>query len=401
MTAGTKSTTVSGVTTVTTATVKVTLNGKTANKQVVVQQAANNATYGAVTITGGTVADIPASGGSVSSMSGISASQTVSFTSGSTRAGKVTISYSAAVSASSLKTTVKARTKIGTLTATATGEGSKSASKALDVYQQANAAGAITYGTPTVTLTVSDIPAKGGTISSGNVTYSQSRTQAYTSGATSTLSALTSGGSVSYSSAVSAPSLNTTVKGRTKIGILIATVTMNGKSGSKTATVYQAANEITSTEIGWKSITNNTEPQSGRGVYSGDTIQIELTTAATSFVGFPIEYLYYHYTSGAEYTEDFSSNVLQSTTMTSNVSFIDTGIGTTAGIISQNTSTSPRSGTVTCTYKYELKTYTLKFKITQPGVTNHLEVSPTSLSFTASGGTQTITIDTNESWTIS
>lgn len=105
---------------------------------VVVKQEANTATYGTITISGGTVADIPASGGKISSMSGISASQTVSYTSGATRDGNVSISYSSAVSASSLGTTVKARTKVGTLTATASGEGSKSATKSLDVYQQAN-----------------------------------------------------------------------------------------------------------------------------------------------------------------------------------------------------------------------------------------------------------------------
>lgn len=500
------------------------------SKSVTIYQEANAATtitYGTPTVTL-KVADIPASGGTVSS--GIvtySQSRTQNYTSGATSALSAltsggSVSYSSAVSASSLNKTVKDRTKIGILTAIVAMNG-KSGSDSADVYQQANTktTGDITYGnwvisisasnynsnlrpapasggtctittsasrtrtqnysytsgatstealssetgtptiqvqgagllqsssdptkvswanrsnivggartgivnatysgvtkgitlyqeanaqestiygTPEVTIeSVADIPASGGSVNTGTCSYSQSRTFTYTSGATFDGSPLVRGGTVTWTT-VSAESKGTTPSLRTLAGRITCRVTMNGRSGSKTATVYQAANEITSTEIGWKSITNNTEPQSGRGVYSGDTIQIELTTAATSFVGFPIEYLYYHYTSGAEYTEDFSSNVLQSTTMTSNVSFISTGIGTTTGIVSQNTSTSPRSGTVTCTYKYELKTYTLKFKITQPGVTNHLEVSPTSMSFTASGGTKTLTIDTNESWTIS
>ena len=500
------------------------------SKSVTIYQEANAATtitYGTPTVTL-KVADIPASGGTVSS--GIvtySQSRTQNYTSGATSALSAltsggSVSYSSAVSASSLNKTVKDRTKIGILTAIVAMNG-KSGSDSADVYQQANTktTGDITYGnwvisisasnynsnlrpapasggtctittsasrtrtqnysytsgatstealssetgtptiqvqgagllqsssdptkvswanrgnivggartgivnatysgvtkgitlyqeanaqestiygTPEVTIeSVADIPASGGSVNTGTCSYSQSRTFTYTSGATFDGSPLVRGGTVTWTT-VSAESKGTTPSLRTLAGRITCRVTMNGRSGSKTATVYQAANEITSTEIGWKSITNNTEPQSGRGVYSGDTIQIELTTAATSFVGFPIEYLYYHYTSGAEYTEDFSSNVLQSTTMTSNVSFIDTGIGTTTGIVSQNTSTSPRSGTVTCTYKYEDETYTLKFKITQPGVTNHLEVSPTSMSFTASGGTKTLTIDTNESWTIS
>ena len=64
------------------------------------------------------------------------------------------------------------------------------------VSQQANAVTSVSYGSPSVTLTVSDIAAAGGTISSGTVTYSQSRTQNYTSGSTLPLSALTSGGTV-------------------------------------------------------------------------------------------------------------------------------------------------------------------------------------------------------------
>ena len=111
--------------------------------------------------------------------------------------------------------------------------------------QAKNEATTITYGVPVVSLSVSDIPASGGTVSSGIVTYSQSRVQSYSSGATQELSPLTSGGTVTYSAPVSAPSLGTTVKAKTEIGDLTATVTMNGQSGAATATVYQASNSIT------------------------------------------------------------------------------------------------------------------------------------------------------------
>ena len=113
------------------------------------------------------------------------------------------------------------------------------------VKQEANSATSITYGTPVVSLSVSDIPASGGAISSGTVTYSQTRVQNYSSGSTSTLTPLTSGGTVSYSTAVTASSLGTVVKERTKIGTLTATVAMNGKSGSNSADVYQQANSLT------------------------------------------------------------------------------------------------------------------------------------------------------------
>lgn len=110
------------------------------------------------------------------------------------------------------------------------------------VKQEANSATFITYGTPVVSLSVSDIPASGGTISSGTVTYSQTRVQNYTSGSTSDLTPLTSGGTVSYSTAITASSLGTTVKARTKIGTLTATVELNGQIGSADEYVYQQAN---------------------------------------------------------------------------------------------------------------------------------------------------------------
>lgn len=237
-------TTVKSRTKITTATASLTVNGKTGSTTADVYQAANSATYGAVTISGGTVADIPASGGSVSSASGISGSQTVSFTSGASRPGTVSFSYSTAVSAPSLGTTVKSRTLIGTLDATAIGDGGVSATKSFDVYQEANVA---VYGPPVVSLSYSDVPAKGGSVAP---TKSFRQTVTYTSGSTGT--PVTSGGSWSYSGtnvntstgAVSASALGVTVKARTKITDATATVTVNGKSGSASAAVYQEANTI-------------------------------------------------------------------------------------------------------------------------------------------------------------
>lgn len=97
------------------------------------------------------------------------------------------------------------------------------------------------YFDPVVSLSCQDIPAGGGSISSGSVSYYQKVNNDYTSGS-QTQSTLTSGGTVSYSSAVSAGNLGTTIKARSAVGTLTATVTMNGKSGSKSTTVYQEAN---------------------------------------------------------------------------------------------------------------------------------------------------------------
>ena len=241
-------TTVKSRSKITTATASLMVNGKTGSTTADVYQAANSATYGAVTISGGTVADIPASGGSVSSASGISGSQTVSFTSGDSRPGAVSFSYSTAVSAPSLGTTVKSRTLIGTLDATAIGDGGVTADKSFDVYQEANTA---TYARPSITASYDDdIPAGGGTVS---LTKSFIQNVTYTSGSTGTVS---SGGSWSYSQtsgsglntstgAVTAASLGTTAKARSQVASVRVQLTVNSKTKAVMASAYQEANSRT------------------------------------------------------------------------------------------------------------------------------------------------------------
>lgn len=114
--------------------------------------------------------------------------------------------------------------------------------------RQANEA---TYAVPVLTLSYSDIAASG-----GSVTPSKSFTQSvsYTSGSTSTV---TSGGTWSYSGtsvntstgAVSASSLDTTVKSRSKITTATASLMVNGKTGSTSAAVYQQENYVLSIAI--------------------------------------------------------------------------------------------------------------------------------------------------------
>lgn len=183
--ASTKGTTVSGVTTVDEVTITVKLNDKTKTSSFAVKQAANAVTsYGNVVISGGTVADIPAAGGSISSASGISASQTITYTSEATRAGEVDITYNKAISAETLGTTVKSRTLIGQLVATATGEGSKNATKEFDVYQAANAV--TTYGEVSLPLTTPvSLQTQGQTYDLGaQVDAKFAQTITFTSGAT-------------------------------------------------------------------------------------------------------------------------------------------------------------------------------------------------------------------------
>lgn len=156
-----------------------------------------------------------------------------------------------AVTASSKGTTVNGVTSSPTITATQTCKFTNNAayggsSVSWDTTATgtcSQAANAVTgYGTPTGrTLSVADIPASGGSVSSGTLggTITQSRT--FTSGASDTLTNPTVSAS-SYSAAVSGANLGTTVTSRTAKGTLTHYYTCNGKQGSCSATVYQAAN---------------------------------------------------------------------------------------------------------------------------------------------------------------
>ena len=127
-----------------------------------------------------------------------------------------------------------------------TAETGETLSETVTVTQAANNR-VIVYGKPTITsFEVADIPASGGSVSSGDVEYSQSRHYYYDSGQTEELSPLTTGGQVTFGDAVSADSLGTTVKSRTIVGQLTCQVAMNGQTSVEgDASVYQQANSAT------------------------------------------------------------------------------------------------------------------------------------------------------------
>lgn len=120
-------------------------------------QSAGYRTYSEITASGGSVSDIPASGGSRSSFSSMPIySQTWGWNGSTTGGGTITsgasISYGTAVSAGSLGTTVKSRTRVGTLTGTLSLNG-KTKSVSVPVYQAANEFTRYTYGSWSVSLT--------------------------------------------------------------------------------------------------------------------------------------------------------------------------------------------------------------------------------------------------------
>lgn len=182
-----------------------TFDGQTVSSIINIYQEANQASYGA--LTGGSVSasDIPASGGT-SSTSISNMSQIISYTSGSTRAGTVTYSKTSEITVSSLGTTVKARTKVGQVTVTYTGEGSVTANKTVDIYQAENKVTnsnynprITAYGTPTISIGDGLTAAGGSATVSASVTNTETYNALYSSGATGPNQTRSVGGSLSIS----------------------------------------------------------------------------------------------------------------------------------------------------------------------------------------------------------
>lgn len=182
-----------------------TFDGQTVSSTITIYQEANMASYGALEGGSLSASDIPASGGT-SSTSISNMSQTISYTSGSTRAGTVTYSKTSEITVSSLGTTVKARTKVGQVTVTYTGEGGATANKTVDIYQAENKVTnsnynprITAYGTPTISIG-SGLTSAGGSASvSASVTNTETYNTLYSSGATGPNQTRSVGGSLSIS----------------------------------------------------------------------------------------------------------------------------------------------------------------------------------------------------------
>lgn len=260
-----------------------TFDGQTVSSTITIYQEANGASYGA--LTGGSVlaSDIPASGGT-SSTSISNMSQTISYTSGSTRAGTVTYSKTSEITVSSLGTTVKARTKVGQVTVTYTGEGSVTAKKIVNIYQAENKVTnsnynprITAYGIPIVSIG-SGLTAAGGSASvSASVTNTETYNALYSSGATGPNQTRSVGGSLSISMTVNGNSRfslsgNTIAHSSMGTNITTDTVTIkavNDGDSSKSAT---ASKSIINTRTG---------SSTSGGVYTYGSITAGTITNAT------------------------------------------------------------------------------------------------------------------------
>lgn len=149
------------------------------------------------------------------------------------------------------------------------------------VNQQANQITA--YGNPTGgSLTVNDIPASGGTISSGTIGGTVSQTRTYTSGSNDTYSQATPTNGT-YSAGISGSNLGTTITSRTSKGTLTYTYTLNGKSGSISATVYQQANTWVDNRMTLSA--SSTSIGAGGGTVTLHTVVYRMYTSGTEGLG--------------------------------------------------------------------------------------------------------------------
>lgn len=149
------------------------------------------------------------------------------------------------------------------------------------VSQQANQIKA--YGNPTGgSLTVNDIPASGGTISSGTIGGTVSQTRTYTSGSNDTYSQATPTNGT-YSAGISGSNLGTTVTSRTAKGTLTYSYTLNRKSGSISATVYQQANTWKDNRMTLSA--SSTSIGAGGGTVTLHTVVYRMYTSGTEGLG--------------------------------------------------------------------------------------------------------------------
>lgn len=247
-----------------------TFDGQTVSSTITIYQEANEASYG--TLTGGSVlaSDIPASGGT-SSTSISNMSQTISYTSGSTRAGTVTYLKTDEITVSSLGTTVKARTKVGQVTVTYTGEGGATANKTVNIYQAENKVTnsnynprITAYGTPTISIGSGLTAAGGSATVSASVTNTETYNALYSSGSTGPNQTRSVGGSLSISM---------TVNGNSRFSLSGNTITHSSmRTNETTDTVtIKAVNNGDSSKLATasKSITNSkTVKSTSGGVYT-------------------------------------------------------------------------------------------------------------------------------------
>lgn len=290
------------------------------------------------------------------------ASQTNTWTSGSTSAGQVTLTYAVKTaktgfSLSTNKVTVTANTSTTArtgfvVTVTATGQGSKVVTKDLTFNQ---AAGSKTYSEITISnFSYAVIPAAGGSVSP---TVSYSQTWGW-NGSTTGGGTITSGATLAYSGtgvnttsgAVSANSKGTTKSEQTTVTTATLKVTLNGKTKTATYAVKQAKNAEKSITYGaWvvNISANKYTTASSPAPASGGSATITRSASRTR----------------TQVWDSNATSAMSNETATPTLAVSGTGLtlsGTTATWANRTTTIgNARSGTVTATHSGVSKSVTL------------------------------------------
>lgn len=390
-----------------------TFDGQTVSSTITIYQEANEASYGA--LTGGSVlaSDIPASGGT-SSTSVTNMSQTISYTSGSTRAGTVTYSKTDEITVSSLGTTVKARTKVGQVTVIYTGEGGATANKTVDIYQAENKVTnsnynprITAYGTPTISIGSGLTAAGGSATVSASVTNTETYNALYSSGATGPNQTRSVGGSLSISMtangnnrfSLSGNKITHSSMGTNETTDTVTIKAVNNRDSSKSATASKSivnSKTVKSTSGGVYTygnitagtITNATIPASGgfATAKAGNGTQSWNKSATITT---------YEYTSGA--TKDVTTEAASSGTanVVPNVASITATASSKGTTVSAQTTVKSQAVTWSANGKSASGTiyiYQAANKIDSYNYSSwNIAVSANPTTIAASGGTSTIT----------
>lgn len=390
-----------------------TFDGQTVSSTITIYQEANMASYGALEGGSLSASDIPASGGT-SSTNVTNMSQTISYTSGSTRAGTVTYSKTDEITVSSLGTTVKARTKVGQVTVTYTGEGGATANKTVNIYQAENKVTnsnynprITAYGTPTISIGSGLTAAGGSATVSASVTNTETYNALYSSGATGPNQTRSVGGSLSISM---------TANGNNRFslsGNKITHSSMGTNETTDTVTIKAINNRDSSkSSTASKSITNSkTVKSTSGGIYTyGDVIAGTVTNgiipasggSATATAGNGTQswnksatITTYEYTSGA--TKDVTTEAASSGTanVVPNVASITATASSKGTTVSAQTTVKSQAVTWSANGKSASGTiyiYQAANKIDSYNYSSwNIAVSANPTTIAASGGTSTIT----------
>lgn len=390
-----------------------TFDGQTVSSTITIYQEANMASYG--TLEGGSLStsDIPASGGT-SSTNVTNMSQTISYTSGSTHAGTVTYSKTDEITVSSLGTTVKARTKVGQVTVTYTGEGSVTAKKTVDIYQAENKVTnsnynprITAYGTPTISIGSGLTAAGGSATVSASVTNTETYNALYSSGAIGPNQTRSVGGSLSISMtangnsrfSLSGNTITHSSMGTNETTDTVAIKAVNNGDSSKSATASKSITNIKTVKsisggvykygsITAGTITNATIPASGGSARAtaGNGSQTWNKSATITT---------YEYTSGA--TKDVTTEAASNGTanVVPNVSSITATASSKGTTVSAQTTVKSQAVTWSANGKSASGTiyiYQAANKIESYNYGSwNIAISANPTTIAASGGTSTIT----------